>query len=151
MWETSRFKKNSGSSAGNGNAGSGKGRRGARSMRMKRVQAEVVTDNGLGMPGTVVVSRLVLNDLSSRGVTVFSTESIELGQMVTFTIEHPHPLTVRGKVTYNALFGLNSRTYSKPRYPFRIQIEFDFLNDGEADAIREYIENLNRNDLVKAA
>jgi hypothetical protein len=148
MWETSRFRgNNNGKGGANGGNGGGK-RRGI--LRMKRVQAELVANNGWGVAGTVVVTRLILNDLGPKSVTLFSSASLELGQQVTFSIEHPRPLVVRGKITYNALFELTSRIHCNPRYPYRIQVEFDFLNDGEAAAVREYVEELNRNELAKA-
>jgi hypothetical protein len=150
MWETSRFKKSSGDGAsGKGGGGGRRGGRGA--MRMKRVQAELMANHGFGVPGLAIQARLILNDLGHKSATVFANQTLELGQLVTLTLEHPRPLVVRGKVTYNALFELSSRTYAKTRYPYRIQIEFDFLNDGEAQAVREYVEELLKSDLSKAA
>lgn len=152
MWETSRFRKNNGDgSSGNGKPGGGGGRRGRGAMRMKRVQAELMANHGFGVPGTVIQARLVLNDLGHKSATVFSNLPLELGQLVTLTLEHPRPLVVHGKVTYNAHFELSSRTYAATRYPYRIQLAFDFLNDGEAQAVREYVEELFRSDLAKAA
>src|SRR4051812_6534128 len=94
MWETSnRYR--GGSKSDGGSRGNGKPR-----MRMKRIQAELVANNGWGVAATMVPVRLILNDLGPKSVTLFATQTLELGQQVTLTIEHPRPLLVRGKVTY---------------------------------------------------
>jgi hypothetical protein len=148
MWETSRFR---GNGNGSRSGGSGNGGQGRGTMRMKRVQAQIVANHGWGVPATVVSARLILNDLGPKSVTVFAQHSIELGQQVTFTLEHPRPLMVRGKVTYCALLELSPRIQGNAKLPYRLQVEFDFLNDGEALAVNEYVEELHRTDLSKAA
>ena len=120
-------------------------------MRMKRVQAQVVANNGWGVAATIIPARLVLNDLGPQSVTLFTVQTLELGQQVTLTLEHPRPLLVRGRVTYAALFELSSRIHGSQKFSYRVQVEFEFLNDGEAMAVREYVEELVRNDLLKAA
>lgn len=120
-------------------------------MRMRRVQAQIMATHGWGVAGTLIQSRLILNDLGPQSVTLFSSAPLEIGQTVTLTLEHPRQLVVRGRVTYSALFEISSRIHSSPRFPYRLQIEFDFLNDGEAQAVREYVEELTRNELSRAA
>jgi hypothetical protein len=151
MWETSRFSRGWGGQPPGDGGNKPKGGNRAARMRMKRTQAQLVANNGWGVPSTIIPTRLILNDLSPQSVTLFATGPLDLGQPVSLSIEHPRPLLVRGKVTYCALFELSPRIHSSPRFPYRLQIEFDFLNDGEALAVREYVELLNRTDLTRAA
>lgn len=153
MWESAKF--NRGGNWGNQPTGGGGGgnpkRKSGPKMRMKRIQAQLVANNGWGVAATIIPTRLILNDLGPNSVTLFATSPLELGQLVSLSIEQPRPLLVRGKVTYCAPFNLSSRIHSTPRYQFRLQIEFDFLNDGEAIAVREYVADLIRTHLTKAA
>lgn len=145
MWETSRFKGNRG---GEGGDGSGRGGKKVPKMRMKRIQTQILASNGFGMEPTQIPVRLILNDLGPQSVTLFAMSSLELGHEVALTIEYPRPLHVRGKVTYCALFDVVSRVHNPNRYSYRMQIEFEFLNDGEMIAVREYVEELQRKDLA---
>jgi hypothetical protein len=154
MWEAAKF--NRGGNWGNQPSGGGGGsnnnkKKSGPRMRMKRIQAQLVANNGWGVAATIIPTRLILNDLGPQSVTLFAVSPLELGQLVSLSIEHPRPLLVRGKVTYCAMFDLNSRIHSAPRYQYRLQIEFEFLNDGEAEAVREYVAELVRTDLTKAA
>lgn len=154
MWETSRFNRggNWGNQpTGNGGSGNGRGRKKGPKMRMKRIQAQLVANNGWGVAATMIPARLILNDLGPQSVTLFATDPLEMGQPVSLSIEHPRPLLVRGRITHCALFDLNSRIHSLPRFQYRLQIEFEFLNDGEAEAVRQYVAELVRIDLTKAA
>jgi hypothetical protein len=141
MWETSRFR-------GKNQGGNGDGGKKAPKMRMKRIQTQILASNGFGMEPTQIPVRLVLNDLGPQSVTVFALNALELGHEVALTIEYPRPLHVRGKVTYCALFDVVSRVHNSNRFPYRMQIEFEFLNDGEMIAVREYVEELQRKDLA---
>ena len=152
MWETSRFSRGGGwgNQPPGGNNGGSRKSKGAH-LRMKRITAQLVANNGWGVPSTIIPVRVILNDLGPQSVTLFSLHPLELGQPVSLSIEHPRPILIRGKVTYCALFELTSRIHSNPKYPYRMQIEFEFLNDGEAEAVREYVEVMQKNDLTRAA
>jgi hypothetical protein len=155
MWETSRFRsKGLGGTIGqpeNTGTAKKKKRREPRRHLMKRVHAQLVASQGWGTPATIVPARLVLSDMGPLSATLFASVPLELEQQVTLTLNLPQPFLLRGRVTYCRIFEVSSRIHCKQTFPYRIQVEFDFLNDGEMLAVREYLEGLQRSMMPKAA
>lgn len=103
------------------------------------------------MPSKPVAGIVVLNDLDPHGIYVFMTEALPVNQEVEVQIAYPRTLNVYGKVSGYRAVEVNQRIHSKHVYPFRVRIEFTFLNDGDASAVREYCNELSGTPRKKAA
>lgn len=151
MWELSRSKYKRSRYAAEARHTQPQAKRPRKQMQLKRIQPKLVASHNWGLAATLVPSRMVLNDLGPLSVTLSTAMPLELGQDVSLMIQFPREFVVRGKVTYCRLAELESRIFCKVRYPYRVQIEFDFLNDGEAYAVREFVEEIIREHLTKIA
>lgn len=111
-------------------------------LLFKRVPIDLQVAQGMGVPARQVEGRIVLNDLDSEGLWVFTTEPIDNNKEVEIQISYPQPLSVYGKVLCCVPVELTSRIHTAQVFPFRIRVGFVFLNEGDAQAVREYCARL---------
>lgn len=90
------------------------------------------------------MARVMLNDLSPKGVGLFSPIAIQPGQEVQLTIEEPKRFFVRGKIAWCQEYDANSHVLSRDPYSFRIGIEFEFTSAEEERQVREHCTMLIR-------
>lgn len=112
------------------------------SLRFKRIQAGLQVAQGLGLPPKSIEGRIVLNDLGPEGLFIFTAEALPPDSEVEVNLSFPRTLNVYGKVTGCWLAEQSGRVQSAKVFPFRLRIDFTFLNEGDATAVREYCADL---------
>jgi Tfp pilus assembly protein PilZ len=118
-------------------------RRGRRPFHIKRVQAEVKAVGGLHVAQTVAAARVLLNDLSPKGIGLFSSAPMMVGQEVALTLEEPKRFYVRGKIVWCQELDGGTHVLSEKKFTYRIGIEFVFQSATEEQSVRAYCEELS--------
>lgn len=115
--------------------------RSRRSLHVLRVSAEIrciEADSPDGEPAPDAAARILLNDLSSKGVGIFCTHPLIAGQEVAISINLPAKLYLRGVVVHCQEREVKTHIISNPTYGFRIGIEFIFESAAEQAAVSKY-------------
>jgi hypothetical protein len=117
----------------------------ARGLRLRRAEAQLVVVGEEGAPASLINARVVLNDFFEKSVTLFSTEPLELDQVVQLVMHQPRRFHARGVVVSCARPLLSARVFSS-RLPmaYRIQLEFFFNTGDERAAMRDFCEAVAR-------
>jgi Tfp pilus assembly protein PilZ len=113
-------------------------------FHLKRVQAEVKTVGGLGVPSTVTLARVILNDLTPKGIGLFTSSPMMVGQEIALTIEDPKRFYVRGRIVWCQEVANVNKVLSEHPFSYRIGIEFVVGSPEERQAIKTYCEELSR-------
>lgn len=123
------------------------------SLHIKRTKAEIVLTEGLSMvgTGTSVPARVVLNDMSPKGLYLFASEQLALGQQIQLTLEEPRRFFAHGKVVSCQNIVMDRRVISEHQFPYRVGIEFLFRNDAERQAVLQYCQEILGDFLKEAA
>ncbi|MGK5083969.1 hypothetical protein WDW37_11770 [Bdellovibrionota bacterium FG-1] len=120
-------------------------------IHLLRTQADLLVITGPYDEPYSVSARLILNDLTPEGVTLFLSHPLPIGQTVHFQLLSPEPLVVPARVAYCREFTLNPGIQTQHTFPYRIKLNFSFLNDGDAAMVRHYCEELERTLLSHAS
>lgn len=136
--------------------GSGPKKRDGRKSRrfhVKRVNAEIKALGPPQAPATVTQARLVLNDLSPRGLGLFASAPMLVGQEISLTIEEPKRFSVRGRIIWCQEYDAGTHILTDYPYHFRVGIEFLFETQEEENQVRDFCEEIERDYLcdTKAA
>lgn len=113
-----------------------------RSLRMKRVSAELKPARAGAAPGAPV--RIVLNDLSLKGVGIYGTTPLVPGMEVLIGMQEPRRIDLHGRVVWCNKFVLDHRvlTPGNQFFDYRMGIEFVFENDDEAQAVASFVQEI---------
>ena len=111
-------------------------------LLFKRITIDIQVAQELGIPARQMEGRVVLNDLDPQGLWVFTTEAINSKQEVRVQISYPKPLSVYGKIVCCIPVEKSNRIHSAQNFAYRIRIDFMFLNEVDAQALREYCAQL---------
>ncbi len=103
---------------------------------LRRVLARIST------PSQVFDARVLLNDVSFRGLRLFSSISLNPGDEVNVTLHHPRPITVRAVITERLAPMRQGHIVSERSYAHRLTAEFDFSSDDERAAMAEFVSEL---------
>jgi hypothetical protein len=121
-------------------------------LHLKRVEGELrLPAEKLGGPTHTILARVMLNDLSVKGVSAFSPEQLSIGQPVQLTIDQPKKVFVRGRVVWSQAVGQEGHIISTTPFSFRIGIEFQFTSPEEEAEMRRFVEELARDVLMPQA
>jgi PilZ domain len=121
--------------------------RSRRPLHIKRIHAElelVTSDSGHPFKTEV---RVILNDLSPRGVGIFSHESLVAGQEVTLDIKDPYKIHLRARVIWCQEYDAYSHVLSSNPYSYRLGLEFVLPTGEEQTAIKTFCEEVSKNHL----
>jgi hypothetical protein len=89
--------------------------------------------------------RLVLNDLSVKGVGVFAASPLVPGQEVVLTITHPMTLEIRCRVVWCQEFAANSHVLSHATFSYRLGLEFQVSGLEDQINVRTFWDDMCRN------
>ena len=98
----------------------------------------VVKDGGR----IVAAARVVLNDLSPRGMGLFCSRSMLVGQEVAVTLDEPRRVYLRGRIIWCQEYDTESHVLSQQSYSFRVGIKFVFQSAQEEEAVKAFCEEL---------
>lgn len=119
--------------------------RGRGTLHIKRVTAEI---RGVGETAiredsaTEGMARLLLNDLTAKGVAVFCTHAFPAGQEVAILVPLPTQIYLRGRVMFCQEREFTTAIISPQPFAYRIGIEFIFENLVEEAAVKKYCEDV---------
>ena len=110
-------------------------------VRMKRISGSALMIASK-LPSEAIHISLVLNDLSAKGVGLFLSKKIEIGQELQISINEPKPFQARGRVVWCHEHNLNSNIVTENPLKFRAGLLFVFANDEESKKMVEIWEEL---------
>lgn len=110
-------------------------------FHLRRVRAQIKISEPMA-PATSTHARLILNDLSPKGMGMFSEAPLMVGQIVAITIEEPRRFYVHGRIVWCQEYDANSHVLSETSFSYRVGVEFVFETKEEEKSVREYCENL---------
>lgn len=111
-------------------------------IHIKRSKAQIAVGGGFTSNRVVLPATVVLNDITLRGLFLFSAHPIDLGQTVTLTVESPKALFVRGRVVACNRLSLQTAVISETVFPYRVGILFEFRGIEDRIAIKKYCDEL---------
>jgi hypothetical protein len=124
----------------------------AASMRnIKRTNAELVFDPGLGRPKKITQVLLILNEFTPTRVPLFSETGFAGGEVLTLNIPSMKNLFVKGRVMACKEITVNQGIVNNKSFQYRVDFEFTFLSDSEREAIQKYYEELTESLLKRSA
>jgi hypothetical protein len=132
-----------------------KGGRGSyrRPIHVKRITAEIRTVsketlNAEAQPQ--IKARILLNDLSPKGIGIFATAAFQMGQEIAIALPDPMQIYLRGKVVWCQEHDLQSHVISETPFSYRVGIQFLFADAAEEAAVKKFCDDITRS-LMPAA
>jgi hypothetical protein len=116
--------------------------RSRRPIHIKRINAHVELVNPNSPEPIKTETRLILNDLSTKGVGLFSPTPFIQGQDITITITDPLQITLKGKVIWCQEHGANSHVISNQPYTYRIGVEFILPSLEDQQSVKAFYEEV---------
>lgn len=113
------------------------------SYHLRRVTGELKTPRGMGRESTIIIVRVLLNDLTPTGLELFSPSPLMVGDVVALTLEQPSRIFLKGKIGWCAEVDHDSRILSATPYSFRAGMQFVFENVNEENSVREFCEMIS--------
>lgn len=112
-------------------------------MHIRRVVAELrVLGSGLGKPTVVTQARVMLNDISPKGVGLFCSTPLQPGQEVAITLDEPRRIYLRGRIIWCQNQESESHIISEKTFAFRMGIQFTPQSATEEEDIVKYCQEL---------
>lgn len=93
---------------------------------------------GFASPAEVIKCRLILNEMSPRGVYVYSSAAFAPGQIVALTVHAPRFFYIQAQIVSCAKRQLDHRVIADDPQTYRIRVEFLFSSDEERRSVLEY-------------
>jgi hypothetical protein len=117
-----------------------------RAIHIKRIFAnlEIVDSTDAPTSETKAPVRLILNDLSTKGVGLFCSQALISGQEIILTINDPLQLSLHAKVIWCQEHSANSHILSDQPYRYRIGVEFSFPTIEEQQSIAAFYEEITK-------
>jgi hypothetical protein len=103
---------------------------------LRRVLARISTSS------QVIDARVLLNDISPRGLRLFCSLPLNPGDEVKVTLHHPRPVTMRAVITERRAPMRQGHIVSDRSYVHRLTAEFVFSSDDERAALAEFVSEL---------
>jgi hypothetical protein len=107
-------------------------------LHIQRAAAQIVPNQGVGTPKVVVHAMVMINEISPVGITLFSQKSFGNGQPVTLNIPDLQNFFVKGKISACQEVPMSPGILRNEPFKFRVQIRFDFGDEAERQAVKEY-------------
>lgn len=118
-------------------------------LMIKKVPVQLTVQQGLTAPPTVIWGYIVLNDVTPRGMYVFSTEPFKQDQSVAVTLEEPKRFYAKTKVISCQNVKTDSRVISEKTYAFRLALEYEAETEEEKAALKAFAEDIQQNYLYR--
>jgi hypothetical protein len=112
-----------------------------KSLHFRRVTAQIKITGGNSCVHDV---RVILNDLSPKGLGLFSPVNLHVGQEVAITLEKPRRFYVKARVVYSHPLEGAGKVITDCAFGHRVGLEFVLDSPEEAQAVTEFCEEMNR-------
>jgi hypothetical protein len=115
--------------------------KGRKSLHFRRVSAQIKVLGGMSL---IHDARVILNDLSPKGLGIFAPVALHSGQEVAITLEKPRRFYVKARVVYSLAIDGAGKVITDCTYCHRVGLEFILDSPEEAQAVLEFYEEMNR-------
>ena len=112
-------------------------------MHLRKVRAEVKALGGF--TDAIQEVQVVLSDISPRGVGLFSSAPMEIGQELALTLDDPKRFYVKGRVAWCQEYDATSHVLSASPVSYRIGLEFFFDSEEDETEVRNYCDLIASN------
>ncbi|MGK5089275.1 PilZ domain-containing protein [Bdellovibrionota bacterium FG-2] len=122
-------------------------------FHIRRVEAQfkVVTKRANPLED-ITTARVILNDLTPTGLGIFLPRPIMVGQEISITLEEPRQIYLRGRIVWCMEIDAGSHVISvNQRYSYRLGIQFMFESATEKEAVKQFVEQVTREQSLSAA
>jgi hypothetical protein len=118
-------------------------------MHLRRVVGQLKAANN----EEAANARVLLNDLTPKGMGLFCSKPMMVGEEVSLTLEQPKQFYVKGRVVWCQEYSVDSHVLSKVSYSYRVGIEFIFDTDEDRKTVEDYCAELMKKHVftIKAA
>lgn len=120
-------------------------------MHIKRVRAEIKVLASKDPAAAVTEARVILNDLSAKGMGLFSTAAMMVGQDVAITLDEPRRVYLRGRITWCEEYDAGSHILSSHPFHFRVGVKFVFQTRDEEESVAAFYDEIVRSHLFTDA
>ncbi len=86
--------------------------------------------------------RIVLRDLSTHGVGVYSATLLAKGLPIKLAFTYPVKITIPGKIMWSQEFNVNSHVLTDQAFPYRAGIEFTLASEEEKQSVANFYAQL---------
>jgi len=113
------------------------------SFHLRMVNAELMPNPfSIDNSGGPILCRVLLSDLTSRGILLFSSQPLAVGHKLQLTIDQPRRFFANVRVVALQNFLVEKKILYKDSYPYRVCLEFVFESPQEEMQIKEYCREL---------
>jgi hypothetical protein len=120
-------------------------------VHLRKTPAELILDQGVGRPKTIVQALVILNELTPTGVQLFSETPFYPGEEITLNIPSLRNFFVKARIVSCKERPSNPGILPTKSFRHRVGLEFDFQSESEAQAVRDYCNYLKATFLSLAA
>lgn len=116
-------------------------------LHVNRVNARLDLNQSEAFPDANSPSqdvRVVLNDLTPKGVGIFCTAALTIGQEISLVIPSPLEITIQGKIIWCQEYSMNSHVLSAQSFSFRAGIEFVLKTEDEKLALENLCSEVSQ-------
>ena len=113
-----------------------------RHFHLKRVQAELKILGVLDAPPKLFEARVLLNDLSPKGLGLFTIEPLVIGQEVALTLEEPKRFYIKARVVWCNEYDSDTHVLTDHAFSYRVGLEFSYETQEEEKGVIDYCEEL---------
>jgi hypothetical protein len=143
MWQTPSRKTRGPKAAGKG--GGGKVVRLQRPMHIRRTAAQIRILAKPTAAAPVTEARLILNDISPNGLSLFCASPLAVGTEVAITLEEPVRVYVRGRIVSCLEYDPGHHIVSAQSFSYRVGILLHFETPTEKAGFKEFVEMIASN------
>lgn len=120
----------------------------SRPLHIKRVRAEIrAISQNPGGEAPATEARVILNDFSAKGMGIFASQALMVGQEVAITLQEPKQVYLRGRIVWCQEYDAESHVLSANPFSYRMGIKFVFQSKQEEQAVAKFCDELFRQHL----
>src|SRR5262249_32184622 len=97
-----------------------------------------------GKPELEARARVVLNDLTPKGIHMFCDQALVAGQEIAIVIPAPTKIYLHGRVKHCQEREVLTPVISDSAFNFRVSLQFEYADEREADAAAKYCKEIQR-------
>lgn len=120
-------------------------------VHLKKTAAELIFDPGIGRSKSITPALVVLNELTPTGIQLFSRNSFSRHQELALNIPSLRNFFVKTRVVSCVEVPVSAGIVHAQTFSYRVGLDFIFQSETEAEAVREYCNNLKATFLTSAA
>jgi Tfp pilus assembly protein PilZ len=89
--------------------------------------------------------RLILNDLTPKGMGLFSSNRFSAGDEVTIHLESPKKMQIKGKIAWCQEYEVRGKVLTAQSFSYRVGLSFVFATKEEEATMKAYCDEVMQN------